>query len=129
MTGSTRQAGQGARLPARQTPTLTYVFHALPYVLVFAMHMGAVLGLVGVFGGTGVVRTLMAGALLLAALVLLFATPARRRPPGHRVHGRRTRPIRRTAARPDDRELARARRERVEARELARARKRQYGAE
>ncbi|PZS31657.1 MAG: hypothetical protein DLM61_08200 [Pseudonocardiales bacterium] len=67
------------------------MYYALPYLLTFGLHMGAVLSLLGVFGGTVVVRTLMAAVLLLAALLLLLATPSGRRSHRTRRDGRRAR--------------------------------------
>lgn len=84
---------------AERRRTLTTVFHSFPYLMAFALHMSAVLWLVGVFGGTAGERTLLAAALLLAALLLLLATPSSPRPPRNRRRPRRDQPRARTPVR------------------------------
>lgn len=94
VSSSTRQPGNEGHRRVRhgeRRSLLSSVYYALPYLLAFALHMGAVLSVLGVLGGTVGERTLIPAALLLAALVLLFATPSRRRPYGHRVEHRRGR--------------------------------------
>ena len=90
---STYRADERLRRPraGQRRRTLSTVYYSLPYVLAFGLHMGAVLWLVGVLGGSVAERTLMSAALLLAALLLLIATPSGPRPTGRRRHRDRRR--------------------------------------
>jgi hypothetical protein len=88
---STYRADERLRRPqaGHRRRTLSTVYYSLPYLLAFGLHMGAVLWLVGVLGGSVAERTLMSAAFLLAALLLLIATPSGPRPNRHRRQPRR----------------------------------------
>ena len=87
-----QQAGRNGVARVRsggEGTTMLRAFHSLPYLLAFALHMVAVLWLVGVLGGAVGERTLMAAVLLLAALLLLFVAPSSPRGGRHRRRNRR----------------------------------------